>query len=284
MSSYLLSLLSYAGINIILVASLNLINGYTGMFSLGHAGFMAVGAYTSAWITNWAMFNHPTWMLFWFPVSLLSGAITAGGVGFLVGLPSLRLKGDYLAVVTLGIGEIIRVCILNFEPLGGARGMSDIPHLSSIIWVVIFGATILYLLWRLIHSPYGRSWMSLREDEIASQAMGVSSLRYKTTAFVWGAAFAGIAGGLFAHELRYLNPGIFDFNRSFEITLMLVLGGLGNFWGAVISASALTLLKEALKPLQEITRIDFRMIIYALVLISVMIIKAKWKWKRHERT
>ncbi len=280
---YFFAIIMYAGINIILAVSLNLVTGFTGQFSMGHAGFMSVGAYIAAFITTTIETKHPEWLLqtgqagqsalasTLFLGALLAGGLGASVVGYLVGLPSLRLKGDYLAIVTLGFGEIIRVVILNMDSVGGARGLPNIPPLAHFGWVYTFVIFTPFVIWRLIHSPHGRAFLSVREDEIAAEAMGVNTTRAKVLAFVIGAFFAGIAGGLFAHYLRYLNPQTFDFNRSFEIIIMVVLGGMGSITGSVFAAVFLTGIREALRPLQELTHVDFRMIIYSLMLIILML-------------
>jgi len=273
---YVFTIIMYAGINIILAVSLNLVNGFTGQFSMGHAGFMSVGGYLAAFLTTTLQNASPGIMDGFlgtpiFIVTLCAGGALAAGVGYLVGLPSLRLKGDYLAIVTLGFGEIIRVIVLNVDAIGGARGMPNIPALSSFGWVYTFVVFTVFMIWRVINSAHGRAFLSVREDEIAAEAMGVNTTRAKVRAFVLGAFFAGVAGGLFAHYLRYLNPQTFDFNRSFEIIIMVVLGGMGSVTGSVIAAVFLTVVREALRPLQEITRLDFRMVIYALMLIILML-------------
>lgn len=274
---YFFTIVMYAGINIILAVSLNLVIGFTGQFSMGHAGFMSVGGYASAYLTTTLMQAHPG--LFSsaasqagiFLLALLAGGLLAAAVGFLVGLPSLRLKGDYLAIVTLGFGEIIRVVLLNIDAIGGARGMAGIPPLSSFGWVYGWVIVTVFAVWRLTHCSHGRTFLSVREDEIAAEAMGVNTTRAKVRAFVIGAFFAGVGGGLFAHYLNYLNPQTFDFNKSFEIIIMVVLGGMGSITGSVVAAVLLTVIREALRPLQELTRVDFRMVIYSLLLIVLML-------------
>lgn len=274
---YFYTIIIYSGINIILAVSLNLVNGFTGQFSIGHAGFMSVGAYTAAFLTSWVRDTQPAWVATDFGVNLVflgglvAGGILAGLVGWLVGLPSLRLKGDYLAIVSLGFGEIIRVIFLNIETVGGARGMPNIPSYTGFGAVFLWVVLTLFVVARLVCSRPGRECLSVREDEIAAEAMGVNTTQAKVRAFVVGAFFAGIAGGLFAHFLRYLTPGIFDFNRSFEIVIMVVLGGMGSISGSVIAAVFLTVIREALRPLQELTKVDFRMVIYSLVLIGLML-------------
>jgi len=274
---YYFAIIIYAGVNIILAVSLNLVNGFTGQFSMGHAGFMSVGGYVAAYLTTTCETTHPHWIndpyysFFLLFGALITGGIVASGVGYLVGLPSLRLKGDYLAIVTLGFGEIIRVIVLNLDVVGGARGLPNIPPLTHFGWVYSFVVLTIFTIWRLVRSAHGRAFLSVREDEIAAEAMGVNTTKAKVRAFVIGAFFAGIAGGLFAHYLRYLNPQTFDFNRSFEIIIMVVLGGMGSITGSVVAAVFLTVIREALRPLQELTKIDFRMVIYSLMLIILML-------------
>ncbi len=285
---YFLTIVIYIGINIILAASLNLVTGFTGQFSLGHAGFMSIGGYLSAYLTLSCQTAYPHWFTnpglsaALFLGLLLIGGVFSGLAGFLVGLPSLRLKGDYLAIVTLGFGEMIRVIVLNIQAVGGARGLPNIPALTNFGWTATFLILTLFVIWRLVKSPYGREFLAVREDEVAAEAMGVPTTRAKVRAFVIGAFFAGIAGGLFAHYLRYLNPQTFDFNRSFEIIIMVVLGGMGSVSGSVIAAILLTGLHEALRPLQEITRVDLRMVIYSLLLIFMMLLRPTGLLGRHE--
>jgi branched-chain amino acid transport system permease protein len=271
---YFSKIIILSGISIILAVSLNLINGHTGQFSMGHAGFMAVGGYVSSLTTllvqNLALGNL-AFQNFVFLMALLLGGTSAALIGFFVGLPSLRLRGDYLAIVTLGFGEIIRVVVLNLDIVGGSRGLAGIPKYSNFGWVFTFAVITVFFCWRIVNTSYGRAFLSVRDDEIAAEAVGVPTTRAKVKSFVIGAFFAGLAGGLFAHDLQYLNPSIFDFNRSFEIIIMVVLGGMGSISGSVIAAVFLTVLKEALRPLQEMTGVDLRMIIYSLLLIIIML-------------
>ncbi len=278
MNPYYFSILIYAGINITLASSLNLVNGLTGQFSMGHAGFMAVGGYVAAFM-NMSLFmdvhfagmpNFVSEGLFLF-LSLIVGGLAAAILGYVVGLPSLRLKGDYLAIVTLGFGEIIRVLILNMDFIGGARGIPGIPQWTNFFWVYGVALVCIVSINRLMDSSHGRALLAVREDEIAAEATGVNTTKYKVIAFVIGAFWAGVAGALFAHFLTYLNPSTFDFNRSFEIIIMVVLGGMGSMTGAVFAAVFLTVLRESLRPLQELTQLDFRMVIYSLMLIILML-------------
>ncbi len=278
-NSATMTILIYAGINIILASSLNLVNGFTGQFSMGHAGFMAVGGYTSAFITLFLrgqmgdVFAASNLGIVLFVISLFCGGLVAAVFGYIVGLPTLRLKGDYLAIVTLGFGEIIRVMILNIDALGGARGMPDIDKFSNFGWVYTFVVLTVFCISRVIHSHQGRALMAVREDELAAQAMGLNITQTKVRAFVIGAFFAGIAGGLFAHYLKYLNPQSFDLNRNFEIIIMVVAGGMGSITGSVVAAVFLTYIREALRELQIYTKIDLRMVIFALVLIGLMLLR-----------
>lgn len=270
---YFLDVLTGVGINVILAVSLNLVNGYTGQFSLGHAGFMAVGAYLSAAVS---MFLGPKLLGLdggssFQQNSLFLGALIAGGLsaafaGLLVGVPSLRLKGDYLALVTLGFGEIIRVTFQNIEVLGGALGMNGIPAYTSIFWVLAFVAITVFVVTCLVNSTYGRGFLATHDDEVASEAVGLNTTRYKIVAFVIGAFFAGIAGGLYGHFKMTITPTGFDFTKSIEIVVMVILGGMGNTVGVILAAVLLTLLPELLRPVAE-----FRMIIYSFLLIVLML-------------
>lgn len=271
-NGYFQTLIIYSGINIILAVSLNLVNGFTGQFSIGHAGFMAAGAYSSAYLTM----TYPGWAgPFTFLASTLVGGLVAAVAGYGVGLPSLRLKGDYLAIVTLGFGEIIRVVLLNIEAVGGARGMYGIAKMSSFFWTGAWVFICCGVVVRLMGSTHGRAFLSVREDEIAAESVGIDTTKYKVRAFVISSFFAGIAGSLFAHFLCYLNPASFSFMKSIDVVVMVVLGGMGSITGSVVAAIIITLLPEVLRPLQELTRIDFRMVIYSLTLIVLMLTKPK---------
>ena len=274
---YLFQVLMLCGINVILAVSLNLINGFTGQFSIGHAGFMAIGAYGSAmfslhvgqgWAAGLAAAGVPAGLAEAAPllVALLLGGLLAAVAGYLVGLPSLRLRGDYLAIVTLGFGEIIRVIITNVDAVGAARGLPGIPRWTSFFWVGLGVVSVVVLALRLANSTHGRALFAIRDDEVAAEALGVDTTRYKVLAFVIGAFFAGIAGGLFAHYLSYLNPNSFTFIKSIEVIAMVVLGGMGSVSGSVLAAIILTLLPEVLRPVQQ-----YRMVLYSLMLIVLMI-------------
>jgi branched-chain amino acid transport system permease protein len=266
-NQYYLQIVIYIGVNIILATSLNLINGYAGQFSLGHAGFMAIGAYAAAVVTR--TFPPAAGTVAGegiFFLALLAAGIAASIAGLLVGIPSLRLRGDYLAITTLGFGEIIRVCIQNIDFLGGARGMNGIPKMANLFWVFSIAGVTVFVVTNLVKSTYGKGFLAVRDDEIAAQAMGINPTRYKVIAFVTGAFFAGIAGGLYAHFVTYINPAQFGFIKSIEIVVMVIIGGMGSTVGVIIAAILLTILPEALRPIAE-----YRMIIYALSLIVIMI-------------
>jgi branched-chain amino acid transport system permease protein len=265
-NSYWLFISYDIGINIILAVSLNLINGYTGQFSLGHAGFMAVGAYTAAVITNQFGELNAFASGAVFLGALLAGGLLAAVTGLLVGIPTLRLRGDYLAIVTLGFGEIIRVIFQNMNAVGGARGLSVAHGWTNFFWTFGFAAVTVYVVTALVHSTYGRGFIAVRDDEVAASAMGINPTRYKVTAFVIGAFFAGIAGGLYAHSKQFITPGGFNFMESIAIVVMVILGGMGNTIGVILAAVLLTLLPEFLRPVAE-----YRMIIYSLLLIILML-------------
>ncbi|HKW31338.1 MAG TPA: branched-chain amino acid ABC transporter permease [Verrucomicrobiae bacterium] len=287
LNPYALFIFYNIGINIILAVSLNLINGYTGQFSLGHAGFMAVGAYTAAVITNQFGVENPVASEALFLSALLAGGLVAAMVGLLVGLPTLRLKGDYLAIVTLGFGEIIRVIFQNMNAVGAARGLSVMHGWTNFFWVFGFAALTVYVVTALVHSTYGRGFIAVRDDEVAAEAMGINTTKYKVAAFVIGAFFAGIAGGLYAHAIQFLTPGGFGFMLSITFVVMVILGGMGNTPGVILAAALLTLMPEGLRKLAGYPHLgwigDTRMIIYSLLLIVLMLTRPQglfiWRQK-----
>lgn len=258
-------------INIIMSASLNLINGFTGQFSLGHAGFMAVGAYVSAIMT--VKFQLP------FIVAILAGAAAAGLLGFLIGIPTLRLNGDYLAIATLGLGEIIRITILNIPYVGGASGFMGIPRYTNFAWAFFVCIFTLFFIKNLVNSSHGRAMISIRENEIAAEAMGVDTTKYKVLAFTVGAAFAGVAGSLFSHYFYIAHPASFTFMMSFNYLTMVVLGGLGSITGSIAGAVILTYISAELASWPE-----WRMIIYSLALILLMIYRPQGLFGNAELT
>lgn len=249
-------------INIILGVSLNLITGFTGQLSLGHAGFMAIGAYVCALI------NMELNSTFGFILGALAGAIIAALVGVLIGIPTLRLKGDYLAIATLGMAEIIRVIFLNLEITNGAAGLNGIPRYTNWFWLFFFTVTTVVLISNFINSSHGRACISIREDEIAAESMGINTTQYKVIAFAIGAFFAGIAGALYSSYFYFLRPEIFGFLKSIDILIIVVLGGLGSITGSVIAGILIAVLTAALQSFAAL-----RMIIYALLLIIIMLFR-----------
>ena len=255
---YYARLIVLAGINIILAVSLNLITGFTGQFSIGHAGFMAVGAYSSAYLT---VYYAQTWEqslaglvgatvahALIFLLAIVVGSIVAALAGLIVGIPSLRLRGDYLAIVTLGFAEIIRIVILNIDSVGGATGFT-VPGYANFLWVYAFAIITIVMVYNIVHSDIGRALVSIREDELAAEAMGINTTRYKVLAFVISSGLAGMAGVLAGHYLSFLSTNDFQFIRSFEIIIMIVLGGMGSLTGSVLGAIVITFLPELLRTL-----------------------------------
>ena len=290
------------GINIALAVSLNIINGHAGQFSLGHAGFMAIGGYSAAFLSVFYFGPYVEkmtlgsgqqilWQNVLLIVSVLFGALVSAIAGYVVGLPSLRLRGDYLAIVTLGFGEIIRVIITNVDKIGAARGLTGIPAWSNFFWVFFFCGITILISRRLVKSSVGRAFLAIREDEIAAEAMGVDTTKYKIKAFIIGSCLAGVAGALYAHYTpAYLNPTMFTFIRSFEVVAMVVLGGLGSISGSIVAAIILTFLPEGLRYAKvlipdgapEMFRRDPRMVIYSIMLIVLMLTRPQGLFGRRE--
>ena len=261
------------GINIILAVSLNVATGYLGQLPLGHAGFMAVGAYASS-IFTLHFKDGPLPAEITFALSLILAGIVASIFGIIIGIPALRLRGDYLAIITLGFGEIIRVLLLNIDSvLGfdftyGASGLKGIPKGTTFLNVFICVVITCAVIHTMMKSRHGRAILSIRENEIAAESCGIKTTYYKTMAFAMSAFFAGVAGGLYAGNLGILNPSTFGFMKSIEILVMVVLGGMGSMLGSVLSATVLTALPEFLR-----TFSDYRMVVYSLILVIVMIFK-----------
>jgi len=291
-NAYYARILYLIGINITLAVSLNLINGLAGQFSIGHAGFMAVGGYSATFVTVYygraiaglfgSSLDDAAGAAVVMTISLLTGAAAAALAGLAVGIPSLRLRGDYLAIVTLGFSEIIRVIILNIPAVGGATGFTAAIPITNFFW--IFGVALLtiVIVRNIATSTFGRVLATIRGDEIAAEAMGISTTRYKVLAFVISAALAGVAGGLsgqlFANPL---NPQNLNFVRSIEIIVMIVIGGIGSISGAVFGATTLTILPEALRRLDQQFP-GLRMVTYALLLILTMIFRPQGLFGRRE--
>jgi len=257
---YYLRILMFIGINIILALGLNLITGVTGQLSMGHAGFMSIGAYTSAILST--HYNLPFYQV------LLAGAFMAAFFGFLIGIPTLRLEGDYLAMVTIGFAEIIRVFFLNFEPGGKAIGLSGIPQHTtfSVVWLLVILVIILNT--RLLYSRYGRALYAIRENEIAAEASGINITRLKVMAFTIGAFLGGLGGGLYSHYMYYINPQDFGFMKSIELLNMVVLGGMGSITGTIFGTIILTLAPEMLRIVAE-----YRLLFYGALLVILMIFR-----------
>lgn len=252
------------GINMILAMSLNLVTGFTGQLHLGHAGFMAIGAYTAGILATKGGAA--------FLPAVLAGGVAAAFFGFVVGLPTLRLRGDYLAIATLGFGEIVRIAILNLDITGGAFGLRGIPRLTNLPIVIIAVLLTYVILHSLIRSRVGRAFIAIREDEVAASAMGIETTRMKVTAFVLAAFFAGVAGGLYAFWFRFISPGSFGFLLSIEILSMVVLGGLGNLLGSVLGAGFITYLPELLRTSVPAVA-QHRMVFYGALLVLAMIVR-----------
>ncbi len=284
LNDYFLQILILAGINIILAVSLNLINGITGQFSLGHAGFMAVGAYVGGYVSILGSQRLALPPSLIFVLSLLMAATFAGIAGWIVGLPSLRLRGDYLAIVTLGFGEIIRVIwttvdriqlprpfdglnsILGSVQLGAARGFKDIPLWTNFAWTFALVILCVLSIRNLAESSLGRSMRAVREDEVAAEAAGINTTQVKVLAFVVSSMWAGIAGALGAHLIQYANPNTFNFMKSVEIVVMVVLGGLGSITGCAITAVLLKVLEEVLRTISGAFGVGLGVVFFAAVL------------------
>jgi branched-chain amino acid transport system permease protein len=259
-------------VNVILAVSLNVVNGFAGQFSIGHAAFMAVGAYTAALVTtglrNVQVAGLPVALSdgLVFALALGAGMALAALAGLLVGIPSLRLRGDYLAIVTLGFGEIIRVIIENTRVLGQATGISSLPPYTNVIWAGMGVVATVVMARRLLLSTQGRALLAIREDEVAAEAMGVDTVGWKVRAFVISAAFAGLAGGLLVHKILLVTPRMFTFVKSMEVVVMVVLGGMGSITGSIVAATVLTVALEWMRGLDQ-----YRMVIYSMLLIVLML-------------
>jgi branched-chain amino acid transport system permease protein len=258
--AYYLRIMIFIGINIILALGLNLITGVTGQLSMGHAGFMSLGAYTAAIMS--LHFNAP------FFVAILAGALVAASFGFIIGIPTLRLDGDYLAMVTIGFAEIIRVFFLNFELGGKAVGLSGIPQHTTftIVWLIVIVVIIFNT--KLLSSRVGRSLYAIRENEIAAESCGINTTRMKVLSFTVGSFLGGLGGGLYAHYMYYINPQDFGFMKSIEILNMVVLGGMGSIPGTILGAVILTLAPEMLRIVAE-----YRLLFYGGLLVILMIFR-----------
>ena len=297
--SYTQLVIMFVGVNIIMSSSLNLINGYMGEFSVGHAGFMAIGAYATSILTV-LFFSKDSvfgpgilpagWAILFFPMMLITGGILAMLVGILVAIPSFRTRGDYLAIVTLAVNYIVKSAIENIQSIGGARGFMgmkrvvngmqavlDAPWMMIWTWMSVF-VTIL-LIKRFVSSTYGKGIIAIREDEIAAEIMSVNTRRAKMVAFMLSSGLAGVAGGLIAHILGYINPGSFTIMKSTEALVMVYLGGMGSLSGSVLSAILFTLALELLRPLQII-----KWVVVPLLLILLMLFRPEGLLGKRELT
>ncbi|HEY8463288.1 MAG TPA: branched-chain amino acid ABC transporter permease [Bacillota bacterium] len=289
---YIVRVLNLCAIYTILGLSMNLINGFTGLFSLGHAGFMAVGAYVTALLTMPEPVKRQIFYLvpimppldvmnLPFPLALLVGGLVTALVGYLIGAPALKLKGDYLAIATLGFGEIIRVIFTNTQSItNGSLGLKGIPNTTNLWWSFGIAIFTLVVIASLIRSSYGRAFMAIREDEIAAESMGIHLAKHKNLSFTIGAFFAGVGGGLLGNLLGTIDPKMFTFTLTFNILLIIVLGGMGSLTGTVISAFVITISNEWLRFLDERIDLGFvvfqgkvgmRMVVFSALLMLVVI-------------
>ncbi len=268
LNPYVQLIMMYVGINIIMTTSLNLINGYMGEFSVGHAGFMAVGAYAAALLT---MYVWPAHLVSWlFPVTVIVGGIAAALAGMIVAIPSFRTRGDYLAIVTLAFNMIVKSVIENIEAIGGPRGIPGIDKLTTMPWVFFWTILALWVMRNFMYSNYGRGVLSIREDEIASDLMSVNTRQVKVLVFLVSSFFAGIGGALFGHLLQFISPRVFDIIKSTDFLIMVYLGGIGSIAGSVLGATIYTVLLELLRPLQV-----WRFVLMPLMLVFLMLYRPR---------
>ena len=263
---YIQQVLMYVGINIILTLSLNLVNGYMGEFSVGHAGFMAVGAYVASLLTV-AVFPRG-WGPFIFPVVLICGGLAAALAALIIAFPSFRTRGDYLAIVTLAFNMIVKSILENINAVGGPRGYMGMAKLTNLVWVVFWVLITLLVLRNFIYSNLGRGVVAIREDELAANLVSVNTPRLKIYAFCLSAFFAGVAGGLYAHLLQFINPRSFSIMKSTDMLVMVYLGGIGSLTGSILGATLYTILMELLRPLEL-----WRWVVGPLLLVLLMIFR-----------
>lgn len=270
---YIDLVLKYIGINIILTISLNLVNGYMGEFSVGHAGFMAIGAYTASLLTVWVFPREAGPYLF--PVALLAGGIAAGIAGLGIAFPSFRTRGDYLAIVTLAFNMIIKSVLENLDVIGGPRGFMGMAKLTSLWWVYLCVLAAVFLARNYVFSNFGRGVLSIREDETASSLVSVNTRQVKVLTFVFSAFLAGLAGGLFAHELQFINPRSFTILKSTDMLVMVYLGGIGSLGGSILGATVFTVVMEGLRTVLQQLGIsqEWRLVVAPLMLILLMIFR-----------
>lgn len=271
LNRYVADLVTLVCINVVVAVSLNLVTGLLGQLVLGHAGFMLVGAYAAGLFTK----SSSLPLVYSLPIGLVLAGVLAAVFGVIIGVPALRLRGDYLAIITLGFGEIIRVVANNLKITNGAMGLGGIKSLANrqnpagmLPFVFFIAVAVIFMMFTFGRSRHGRAIIAIREDEIAAEASGINTTYYKLLAFVLAAFIAGVAGGLYAHQIGMVDPAKYDFNRSVEYLIMVVLGGMGSITGSVISATVLTILPEALRSFS-----DYRMLAYSVVLILVMLFR-----------
>lgn len=290
-NKYIQLVMMYVGINIILTVSLNLVNGYMGEFSLAHAGFMSIGAYTAAMLTMRVLpvMAHP-WL---FPLAVIAGGFCAGLFSLLVAIPSFKIRGDYLAIITLAFLMIVKSVIENIDYLGGPRGLPGIRKLTTLPWIFFWTVFSVWVIRNFVYSKYGRGVLAIREDEIASDLMSVNTQRVKILTFAVSAFFAGVAGALFAHVLQFISPRVFDIIKTTDILIMVYLGGIASIGGSILGAALFTALLELLRPSNTAALLSFlpdvifnplnqhfiqhlgvwRMIIMPLLLVLLMLFK-----------
>jgi branched-chain amino acid transport system permease protein len=268
LDEYVQLIIMYVGINTILTTSLNLVNGYMGEFSVGHAGFMAVGAYVASLLTVRVFPEALLPVLF--PVAVLAGGLVAAVCGLIVAVPSFRTRGDYLAIVTLAFLMIVKSAFENIDAVGGPRGFLGMERLTTLPWTFVFTVAAVWLIRNFVYSSYGRGVIAIREDEIAGELMSVNTRQAKLLAFTISSFFAGVAGGLFAHVLQFINPRVFDIIKSTDILIMVYLGGIGSIAGSILGATIYTVLLEVLRPLGV-----WRMVFMPLVLVLLMLYRPR---------
>lgn len=261
-SEYVQGIAILIGINLIAVLGLSILTGFTGLFSFGHGGFMAIGAYTAAIFTD--KLHLP------FAVAILAGALAAGLVSLLIGRMTLKLKGDYFCIATMGFGEAIRVILNNVSYCGGARGWANLPQLTNWVWVLVLDVVCIAIAWNLINSRHGRNLIAVREEELAAQMAGVNVFRYKMVALVISAVFAGIAGALMANYLQFLRPTMFNMIKSTDLTIMVIFGGLGSISGSIAGTILLVSLPEVFRNFAQ-----WRLVIYGLAVVVIMVGRPK---------
>lgn len=261
-SEYIQGIAILIGINLIAVLGLSILTGFTGLFSFGHAGFMAIGAYTAAIFTD--KLQLP------FALAILAGALAAGIASVIIGRLTLKLKGDYFCIATMGFGEAIRVILNNVSYCGGARGWANLPQLTTGWVVLILDIVCIIVAWNLINSRQGRNLIAVREEELAAQMAGVDVFRYKMTALVVSAVFAGIAGALMANYLQFLRPTMFNMVKSTDLTIMVIFGGLGSISGSIAGTLLLVSLPEIFRNFAE-----WRLVIYGLAVVVIMVGRPK---------